>query len=75
MSSAPPKLRIVARDGVASESELQRDAHGPAASTIAAFEYLVRQGDPARLEAWLARHPADEVVHLRKLLLEQQQCP
>lgn len=34
-------------------------ARGPADSTIAAFKFVVGLGDPARLAAWLADHPAD----------------
>jgi hypothetical protein len=30
-----------------------------AQSTIDAYKYLVRQGDAARLEAWLDQHPLD----------------
>jgi hypothetical protein len=29
----------------------------PAASTIDAYRYVVKQGDPERLRAWLERHP------------------
>ena len=37
---------------------------GPAASTIMAFEYLVREGDQTRLEVWLRGHSADEIAQL-----------
>jgi hypothetical protein len=33
--------------------------HVPA-STLQAAEYLIRQGDPARLRKWLAKHSASE---------------
>jgi hypothetical protein len=76
--SKRPNLRIVKDDGVASEGELQADyeatlkrtraQHGPAASTIAAFKWLVAQNDPARLKDWLDRHDPDEVAQLLNLL-------
>jgi hypothetical protein len=81
--SPKPYLRPVSRDGVASEAEMELDyerslerrrtEHGPASASIDAFWFLVRQGDPARLEAWLERHSADEVAYLRALLLEKCQ--
>jgi hypothetical protein len=41
-----------------------------AASTIAAAEYLIQQGDPARLKSWLATHSASErtaiLEHLKR---------
>jgi hypothetical protein len=39
-----------------------------ALSTITTFEFLVREGDSARLEAWLARQSADEVALLLQRL-------
>jgi hypothetical protein len=38
-----------------------------AQSTIDAFRYVVREGDPEYLEAWLGRHPKD-APYLRGLL-------
>jgi hypothetical protein len=49
-------------------TEAYKRTNGPAASTIAAFKHLVEQGDPTRLEVWLARHPADEIARLLELL-------
>lgn len=40
--------------------------YAPAASTIDAFAYVVRLGDPAYLATWLASHPTD-APHLMKL--------
>lgn len=36
-------------------------------STVDAFNYVVRQGDPARLAAWLRNHPDDASTLLRTL--------
>lgn len=73
-----PRLRLVAVDGVASAAELQADyedalrreraQHGPAASTIAAFNWLIAQNEPRRLKDWLDRHDPDEVAQLLGLL-------
>ncbi|MBR0974088.1 hypothetical protein JQ572_26130 [Bradyrhizobium japonicum] len=41
-------------------------AYKPADSTIDAFAYVVRLGDPAYLATWLASHPAD-APHLMRL--------
>jgi hypothetical protein len=38
-----------------------------AQSTIDAFRYVLRQGDKARLKAWLAGHPRDAAFLLRSL--------
>jgi hypothetical protein len=76
--SNPPKLRIVASAGellgdYERSIKRQRDAHGPAASTVSAFWFLVRQGDSAKLASWVSRHPADVVAKLREILLEKVQ--
>jgi hypothetical protein len=39
-----------------------------APSTITTFEFLIREGDSARLGAWLARQSADEVALLLQCL-------
>jgi hypothetical protein len=44
----------------------QHRASKPADSTIDAFHYVLRLGDPAYLATWLAAHPAD-APHLMKL--------
>lgn len=41
-------------------------AYAPADSTVDAFAFVLRLGDPAYLAAWLASHPAD-APHLMKL--------
>ncbi|MGY4358641.1 hypothetical protein ACVWZR_007765 [Bradyrhizobium sp. i1.3.1] len=41
-------------------------AYAPADSTIDAFGFVLRLGDPAHLVAWLASHPLD-APHLMKL--------
>lgn len=71
--------RIVARDGVSTAAEMQRDQElasrqeridgGPAASTVAALEYLIAQNDPARLCAWLAKRPGEERRALKSLMV------
>jgi hypothetical protein len=37
-------------------------------STIEAFKYVVRQNDPERLHAWLARRSPDERAAFKKML-------
>ncbi|MET3299689.1 hypothetical protein [Bradyrhizobium diazoefficiens] len=44
----------------------QAGVYKPAASTVEAFFYVVRLGDPAYLAAWLASHPTD-APHLIRL--------
>jgi hypothetical protein len=69
----PPRLRIVASDGVASAAELQRDyeaglrgrfADQLPRATIDVAEYLDRLGDVDRFRAWLSKCTA----HERRLL-------
>jgi hypothetical protein len=38
-----------------------------AQSTVDAFRYVLRQGDKARLKAWLADHPRDAAFLLKSL--------
>jgi hypothetical protein len=45
------------------------EKHGPAASMIEAFKYLVRQNNPEQLRAWLARRSAEEQAALLKMLV------
>jgi hypothetical protein len=74
----PRSYRIVARDGVASAAELQRDVdqssrkerteRGPATSTVDAFKYVVSLGDPAHLRRWLARRSSTERQQLKQMV-------
>jgi hypothetical protein len=65
----------IARHGVPTASTLQRiyerGLKRPAATTVAAAAYLVRIGDPARLEQWLMERPPQErvaiIAELRKI--------
>jgi hypothetical protein len=67
--SSPMSHHIVARDGVASASELQRmidrcgeerrRRNGPPQATIDAFHYVVNLDDQERLDSWLADHAQD----------------
>jgi hypothetical protein len=41
----------------------------PAAATVEALRYLVRQGDPGALRAWLAKRPRAEYEALKRLLV------
>jgi hypothetical protein len=71
--------RLVARDGVASAAELQRDYeratrreradHGLAPSTLDAFKYLLAQNDLERIRSWLARRAPDECAQLRRAMV------
>lgn len=48
-------------------SDPVEDEHsGVAASTIAAVKYLIRENDPARLHAFLAKHSAGERADIEK---------
>jgi hypothetical protein len=70
--------RIVARDGVASAAELQRDYerasrqeridHGLAASTGDALKYVIAQRDPERLRRFMAGRSRDELAAMRRLM-------
>jgi hypothetical protein len=78
-ADADQSYRTVARDGVSTAAEMQRDQElasrhqridgGPAASTVAALEYLIAQNDPARLCAWLAKRPGEERRALKCLVV------
>ena len=71
--------RVVARDGVASAAELQRDYeravgqeridHGLAPSTVAAFKYALAQNDVGRLRSWLARRAPEEHAELKRSMV------
>jgi hypothetical protein len=71
--------RIVARDGVASAAEMQRDYeratrqervdHGLAPSTVAAFKYLLAQNDVEKLRLWLARRAPEERAELKRAMV------
>ena len=52
--------------------ERRRLERGPAKSTIDAFWYLVRLGDPRRLDAWLERHSAPIRAQLRKMKIQRE---
>jgi hypothetical protein len=63
------KLRIVARDGVASEAELQadyaaslarRNADHLPSSTADAVDYLIANQTPEYFAQWLAKRSAEE---------------
>jgi hypothetical protein len=41
----------------------------PAPATIAALKYVVRQGDPGALRAWLAKRPRVEREALKRLMV------
>jgi hypothetical protein len=43
----------------------------PAASTVEAFGYLVRQNDPVLLRAWLARHNREERAAFKNMLISK----
>jgi hypothetical protein len=43
--------------------------HEPAASTIEALKWVIRQGDPGALRAWLAKRPRGEYEALKRLLV------
>jgi hypothetical protein len=43
----------------------------PAESTVSAFWYLIRVGDPERLRVWLRQHRADAPALLQLLDCEQ----
>jgi uncharacterized membrane protein len=50
------------------ETSLPRKEVGAAASTLRAADYLVRQNDPARFKAWMAKHNATERAAIIKHL-------
>jgi hypothetical protein len=78
-ASAVQPYRIVARDGVASAAELQRDLeraaakeridHGLAPSTVAAFKHVLAQNDVERLRSWLARRAPEERAELKRAMV------
>ncbi|TFV75361.1 hypothetical protein E4K64_16485 [Bradyrhizobium frederickii] len=45
----------------------QKLPHRPAQSTVDAFRYVMRVGDPERLTAWLRNHPDDAPALLEML--------
>ena len=71
--------RIVARDGVASAAELQRDYeratrrervdHGLAPSTPAALKYVLAQNDVEKIRSWLARRAPEEHAELKHAMV------
>lgn len=48
------------------DGERKQALYTPARSTIDAFWFVVRQGDPDHLMSWLAQHPAD-APHLHEI--------
>jgi hypothetical protein len=59
-SNADPKRIVDERDDKPKHNTL-------AASTIEAFKYVIRQKDPERLRAWLARRSRQECITLKML--------
>jgi hypothetical protein len=77
----PRDYHLVAEDGVPSAEEMQREWNAarqrrlermPAASTIAAAEYLIRIGDPERLKRWLETHPKAEQTAIANYFLKRR---
>jgi hypothetical protein len=76
---APQPYRIVARDGVASAAEMQRDYQracrqeridgGLAPSTVAAFRHVLAQNDVERLRSWLAWRAPEEQAELKRTMV------
>jgi hypothetical protein len=79
LSKKSASYRLVSRDGVATEAEMQvgytvalrsyRSKYGLARAVVDTFKYLVRQNDPGRLREWLAKRPRDEAAALTKLMV------
>jgi hypothetical protein len=53
---------------IADERDEKPKHNALAASTIEAFKFVIRQNDPERLRAWLARHSPEECIALNKML-------
>jgi hypothetical protein len=57
---------------VPNKNDLKRVTKGVARSTLQAAEYLVRQNDPARFKAWLAKHSRAERIAIKQHLRPNQ---
>jgi hypothetical protein len=72
--SDPDRIPIVAHHGVSSAARLQaeydqaiarrRERYGPAASTLMAVDYLLKQDDPQKLQNFITKHPPSEAEEI-----------